>query len=573
MIAFERVKWRNFLSYGNAWTEIDLRGPGKTLMVGDNGSGKSTFLDALSYALFGRAARDINLSRLVNTINRKGCVCEVEFTKGKDSYIVVRGQSPKIFKIVKNGKDLPVEATSRHQQNDLEEALGMDFKAFKQICIIGSAHYIPFMRLKTPERRELVEDLLDLQVFSSLNAVLKERVKNHQQQKDMIERTIATERIRIAELEKSIVNLTRMKDQSTGLVEEYRKRIETKKTEIGVLEETVAAMPDLSSDIALKNSALGKFDAESRELSTLRARIVDRKGRLSKMLNFFAANETCPTCEQPIDGNFKESKTSHLSSETEKIDGGLIQLDERIGDVQANADAHRKNLSEISTQMARRTTEERLLSSMKNDLSTLERTTPRSVSDSSIGESKEELEESQKKITENKNRQKDLVGHQFLLGIALEMLKDTGVKGDIVSTYMPIINHHVNSYLDDMGFFASIAFDENFKETIKSRKVDEFTYDSFSQGERMRIDLALLFTWRQISRLKNRAASNLLVLDEIMDSSLDIDGMEEFLRIVNTLSENTTTFIISHKPGLDDKFSRVLRFRKESGFSVMQETS
>ena len=428
------------------------------------------------------------------------------------------------------------------------------------------------MRLKTPERRELVEDLLDLQVFSSLNAVLKEKIKKHQQQKDMVERTIGAEKIRIGELEKAIANLTNMKDQSTGLIEEHGRRLDAKRKEIVALGESVAGMPDLSGDIGEVNGKLGKFDAESRELGTLRARILDRRGRLSRKLEFLKANDSCPECEQPIDDGFKESKTAYFSSEVGKIEGGLAQLDRRVSEVKINADGFRKEISDLTMAQMRRQTEERLLSGMRNDLANMERNVPHGISDNSIDKSRDDLEQSQRKVDENKTTQRNLAGNQFLLDIALEMLRDTGVKGDIVSTYTPIINHYVNSYLDDMNFFASVSFDENFKETIKSRKADIFTYDSFSQGERMRIDLALLFTWRQISRLKNRAASNLLVLDEVMDSSLDADGMEEFLHIVDTLSENTATFIISHKPGLDDKFSRVLRFRKEGGFSLVDES-
>ena len=573
MIVFDYVKWKNFLSYGQAWTEIDLSGSGKTLMVGDNGSGKSTFLDALSYALYGKAARDIKLAQLVNTINGKASVCEVAFRKGGDSYVVVRGQSPRVFEIRKNGTALPTEAAAKHQQNHLEEILGMDFRAFKQICIIGSAHYVPFMRLKTPERRELVEDLLDLQVFSSLNAVLKERVKKHQQQKDMVERTIGAEKIRIGELEKSIASLTGMKEQTAGLVEEHRRRVETKREEIGRLEASIAGMPDLSGDIGGRNGELGKLDSESRELETLRARIGDRRNRLTRKLRFLEGNDVCPECEQPIDAAFKKGKTDHLSSEVGKIDGGLVQLDERVAGIKTRMDGFRKEISELTMAQMKRQTEERMLSGMRSDLAGMERNVPQGVSDAAIGKSRDDLEQSRRKVDENRTTQKDLAGGQFILDIALDMLKDTGVKGDIVSTYTPIINHYVNSYLDDMNFFASVEFDQDFKETIKSRKADVFTYDSFSQGERMRIDLALLFTWRQISRLKNRAASNLLVLDEVMDSSLDADGMEEFLQIVDTLSESTATFIISHKPGLDDKFSKVLRFGKESGFSVMREAA
>ena len=573
MIVFETLRWRNFLSTGNQFTETNLREHPTTLVVGHNGAGKSTMLDALSFALFGKSHRNISKPQLVNTINNKDCVVEVVFTVSGARFKIVRGIKPAIFEIWKNGVMINQDSHSKEYQKILEQnILKLNHKSFHQIIVLGSSSFVPFMQLTAQHRREVIEDLLDINVFSKMNQILKEKnstlkdaVREIQYKIDLQTNKIDTQKKYIQDINKINKDL---KDQKLKAITDLREEM---------------------SEISHSNSALSlKIDHQNAIWPTKQYKLQEKKQQLMqydtqfktdvktlvKEAKFFEENCTCPTCTQDISEEIKSaklakasSKAKELQSALNKLQGELDNTTNELSNVEANLEQIRgwQNSLSINTQAIIRI--ENNINALLDEIDNLTDTS----SDVSVAKADLETYIDQKtQLAEEKLTLSEQ--YQYNVVIA-EMLKDTGIKTKIVRQYMPVINKLVNQYLQVLDFFVSFHLDEAFAETIKSRHRDSFSYDSFSEGEKQRIDLALLFTWRQIAKMKNSVATNLLILDETFDSSLDYEGVDNLMKILYTLGDDTNVYVISHKGDiLEGKFANKIEFIKEKNFSKIKGT-
>jgi DNA repair exonuclease SbcCD ATPase subunit len=567
MITFKKCRWKNFLSTGNSFTEIDLNRTTNTLIIGQNGAGKSTILDALTFGLFGKPFRKINKPQLMNSINNSNCVVEIEFSIGKKEYKVVRGIKPNVFEIYCNNVLVNQDAKAKDYQEHLEKfILKWNMKAFTQIVVLGSASFVPFMQLTPSDRRTIIEDLLDIEIFSSMNNIVKNKIGSIKDtQKDCeYQIKLISEKI---ELQKQ--NL-----------EEHRKNFEfeiQKKKEEGIknqefIEKTTKDIELIQKHIEqLQNKISDEKSVQSKstKIITLQSKLSDNTKKLNKEIEFFQSNDDCPTCHQIITEN---TKTNHITNKKEKIqeiDVASKKLSDELDKLYSRLDQiekMQKHINEHNSEVVKLNTQ--ILSANKynskliQEIKSLEQNTVFKESDN---EKLKTLNDELKTVETNANElsvQKQY--HEF----AATLLKDTGIKTKIIKQYLPIMNKLINKYLTAMDFFVNFNLNENFEETIKSRHRDVFSYASFSEGEKMRIDLALLFTWRQIAKLKNSTNTNLLILDEVFDSSLDGVGTEEFMKLLNTLDNNTNVFVISHKGDqLFDKFRSVIRFEKKNNFS------
>jgi DNA repair exonuclease SbcCD ATPase subunit len=567
MITFKKCRWKNFLSTGNSFTEIDLNRSTNTLIIGQNGAGKSTILDALTFGLFGKPFRKINKPQLMNSINNSNCVVEIEFSIGKKEYKVVRGIKPNVFEIYCNNVLVNQDAKAKDYQEHLEKfILKWNMKAFTQIVVLGSASFVPFMQLTPSDRRTIIEDLLDIEIFSSMNNIVKNKIGSIKDtQKDCeYQIKLISEKI---ELQKQ--NL-----------EEHRKNFEfeiQKKKEEGIknqefIEKTTKDIELIQKHIEqLQNKISDEKSVQSKstKIITLQSKLSDNTKKLNKEIEFFQSNDDCPTCHQIITEN---TKTNHITNKKEKIqeiDVASKKLSDELDKLYSRLDQiekMQKHINEHNSEVVKLNTQ--ILSANKynskliQEIKSLEQNTVFKESDN---EKLKTLNDELKTVETNANElsvQKQY--HEF----AATLLKDTGIKTKIIKQYLPIMNKLINKYLTAMDFFVNFNLNENFEETIKSRHRDVFSYASFSEGEKMRIDLALLFTWRQIAKLKNSTNTNLLILDEVFDSSLDGVGTEEFMKLLNTLDNNTNVFVISHKGDqLFDKFRSVIRFEKKNNFS------
>ena len=570
MIRFKRLRYKNFLSSGDKFTEFDLDRAKHTLIVGHNGAGKSTMLDALSFSLFGKAHRSINKPQLVNSINKKGCLVEVEFQIGKKYYKVVRGIKPGIFEIYINGEMLNQDSHSKDYQKILEQnILKLNHKSFHQIVVLGSSSFIPFMQLPRGHRREVIEDLLDINVFSKMNQLLRERnshlkddIREHTHQIELTETKRDGQKKYIADLSK--VN-TEYRTEKETQIKDLQKQIADWQAENEVwVKEINNKKPEVESGLSASHDKKQMLMEASGEIASSIKKVV-------KEAKFYEENSTCPTCHQDIDDDTKDTaltaakeKARHLASRKEGVSSKsadvaaqIEQLNEefaRINDLQSKVNA---NISSISSS-------QRSVQKLETELGKLVDGT------GDLGKAKKELakiEKHREKLVETKFKLND----EFQYNIAMaEMLKDTGIKTKVIKQYLPVINKLVNQYLQVLDFFVSFELDEAFVEEIRSRYRDAFSYDSFSEGEKQRIDLALLFTWRHVAKMKNSAATNLLLLDETFDSSLDDEGVENLMKILHSLSDDTNVFVISHKGEiLEGKFQEKIEFTKDNNFSVM----
>ena len=571
MIVFENIKWKNFLSTGDQWTEIQLDESPATLIVGSNGAGKSTLLDALCFGLFNKPFRKINRGQLVNSINEKGLKVEVCFSIGKDEYRVFRGAKPNLFEVYKNNKMVDQDAAAKDTQKYLEQSvLKLNYKSFTQVVILGSSTFVPFMQLGASVRREVIEDLLDIQIFSNMNMLLKERIKvTNQQNKDCKHLlNIAEERVQAQQkLIDSLkeVNESRQKEKedkfnfNINLVNDKEKARLKKKQELKELEEQVIGL-----------------DEYKKCLQDLRAEQAENKAelkRLTKEIKFFESNDVCPTCTQEIGDGFKETRMSALTKDGVKLTKATKESEGNIKEVLDVID----KVERISSQ----------LYELRTDISTSEREVVR-LELENVELKKEILELQQKTPNIDKEietitaLEKQLDTTRKECGKVSEtldefqvvgsLLRDSGIKRQIIKRYIPIFNNLINKYLHNMDFFVNFTLDEEFNEVLKSRFRDEFSYSSFSEGEKQKIDLALLFTWREVARMKNSAATNLLILDEVFDSSLDASATSELLGILGGLGKKTNLFVISHKGDiLLEKFKKILRFEKVNDFSKISE--
>jgi len=567
MIKFEKVRWKNFLSTGNQFTEIDLNRNETTLIIGENGAGKSTVLDALCFALFGKPFRTISKSQLVNTVNAMETVVEIEFSIASRNYKVVRSIKPNKFEIWQNDIMINQEANSRDYQKILEQQiLKLNYRSFTQVVILGSSTFVPFMQLKAKFRREVVEDLLDIKIFSTMNLLLKQRLKDLVTELQEVEynHKLCNEKISMQS-----THIENIKNNADLIIKEKQSNYESNSIELDKKVNNKKSLEQKQKE--LFSSVEDQINIESKDvkLKDLRSTLTEKQKEKDRMIKFLSENEDCPACEQHIDKEFKSQMISAKETEKKEIVDGLTKMEEELNKTQSRLNEISKITNEIqdnSIQIASLNTSiqelEKYQVKLSEEISELEKSTI----DNSDEEQLKKLQEEFEGIEKNR---KDLKEEKVYKEASKAMLQDTGIKTKIIKQYLPIMNQLINKYLASMEFYVNFSLDENFDETIKSRFRDNFNYASFSEGEKMRIDLALLFTWRAIAKMKNSTNTNLLILDEIFDSSLDSAGTDEFLKILNTL-EGENVFVISHKQDvLVDKFKHTLKFEKNKNFSKM----
>jgi len=570
MIVFKTIKWKNFLSTGANYTEVELTHSKSTIILGANGAGKSTILDALTFALFARPFRKINKPQLVNSINQTDCEVEINFDIGKNKYKVIRGIKPAKFEVYQNDLMLNQDASTVDQQKHFEQTiLKMNYKSFTQIVVLGSSTFVPFMRLPLASRREIIEDILDIQIFSTMNVNLKEKtkvisdeLKDHEYKLSLIKEKIDMQKKFMLDIDKKnkedIQEKENRKDTLLHEALDYE-------TEILNNDQTINEKSSAVSDTKALKATISKVSSLQEKLST------KRKSH-SKEKKFFEENDACPTCGQSIEEHFKHKKISLLSNKLAEVEKGVSDLGQQLSDLQSKENIFILLIDEINelNQKNRQLNNEiksihRRIEELDNDIGKLRNSDINQREQFSILKSlDEDSKQAQKTISETKE-EKDC------LATAAQLLKDSGIKTRIIKKYLPTMNKLINDYLEKMEFASSFTLDENFEEVIKSRYRDEFSYESFSEGEKARIDIALLLTWRSVAKLKNSVDTNLLILDEIFDGSLDQSGNSDLGWILQTFDEKTNVFVISHRDNMADKFDRCLRFEKHKNFSYVTE--
>lgn len=566
MIFFKTLKFKNFLSTGNYLTEINLCRNANTLVVGSNGAGKSTMLDALCFVLFGKAFRNINKPQLVNSINQKDCLVECDFSIGNKDFKIIRGMKPNIFEIYIDGELLNQDAASKDYQEHLEKViLKLNYKSFTQIVILGSASFTPFMQLSAADRRAIIEDLLDIQIFSTMNNVLKEKISNNKDELQIVKNTIEKKES-LLELQQEHVN--KLQQNNTDLIDKKQQEIDTTQKQINDLQQVGIELSE--KVLSLQNSIIDKDSTEntSKKLFQYETKIETNLSKHKKDKDFFCLNDSCPTCKQVIQEEFKQVQIKSLEEKEEQLKKGLEQISLQIKTTQdrlKEINSVSKEIQDLQIQTASNSMSinqsmkyiqklNKEIESLKNDTKDIE-------------EDESKLKAIQQEIAVLEETKKTLIEDKNYLETASILLKDTGIKTKIIKQYLPIINKLVNKNLSSLDFFVNFNLDESFKETIKSRHRDEFSYASFSEGEKQRIDMALMLTWRAVAKLKNSANTNLLILDEVFDSSLDTNGTEYLMQILHML-EDVNLFVISHKGDiLQDKFRNMIRFEKVNNFS------
>ena len=571
MIIFKKIRWKNFLSTGNVFSEVDLKASKTNLIIGSNGAGKSTILDALTFSLFGKPFRKINKPMLVNSINEKDCLTEIEFSIGRKEYKVVRGIKPNKFEIYCNDQLWNQEASAVDQQKNFEaNVLKMNYKSFTQIVVLGSSTFVPFMRLPLAQRRDIIEDILDIQVFSTMNVLLKDKVRENNDEIKTIDYQI------------------HLLEEKIDLQKKYMLELEKKtKEEIARKENKISELlqneNEYHNEVARLTSEVQKHSEEMKEVSNSKAKLKKLNTFLfkihSKLKNcqkehdFFANNHVCPTCTQELDEDFRQEKINEGASELNKMNTGVEELLAEI----AKEEERENKFTELSDQVMQLnasisqsnfqiTSLKKIISDIETEIKELEGSNPDKKAEfvklESLVKNKKELGATQ---AENRKDRDTLL-------VASQLLKDNGIKTRIIKTYLPAMNQLINQYLQRMDFYVNFTLNENFEEIIKSRYRDVFSYDSFSEGEKSRIDIALLLTWRSIAKLKNSVDTNLLILDEIFDSSLDQQGGMDLSWILRNFDDNSNVYVISHRENLDGKFDRTITAVKEKNFSVIQET-
>lgn len=567
MILFKSISYKNFLSTGNSSNLILLNRSSSTLIIGKNGEGKSTILDALTFALFGKPFRNINKPQLVNSINQKNCLVEVAFDVGSTEYKIVRGIKPAIFEIHCNGQMINQDAASKDYQKILEQQiLRLNYKTFTQVVILGSASFVPFMQLPIWQRREVIEDILDIGVFSTMNQILKEKMNESKELLQGIDSKITLSKA-AAESQKKIIN---------SLVNSKREQVDSI---VAQMSSNDAEMSDNASRAAALMSSIQELTKECEdasalkkdvsELNKLKTKLHTNKEKVEETLSFFEANTTCPSCSQGIPHEHKETIIKDIESQCVDLDEKLSTLDDaskRLQDRQEKLDNLNSKILSLNIEVSGITSTNMTLQEQNRKL---EKQIASAKSDTSnIDSERKKLLEIAQEALELIERKKELNEQRIIQEASSNLLKDTGIKTAIIREYLPVMNKLINSYLSAMDFYVHFELDESFNEVIKSRHRDEFSYASFSEGEKMRIDLAILFTWRQIAKMKNSVNTNLLILDEIFDSSLDTSGTDYFLSIMNTIGDKSNVFVISHKGDqLFDKFHSVIKFEKKGNFS------
>ena len=566
MITFQKIRWKNFLSTGNQFTEVELNHHRTNLVVGTNGAGKSTILDALTFALFNKPYRKINKPQLINTTNERECVVEIEFTINTRQYLVRRGIKPSVFDIVVNGTPLHREADDRAMQRILEEnILKLNYKSFTQIVILGSSTFVPFMQLTSSNRREVIEDLLDIRIFSAMNSILKEYVKEKKTQVKSLELKKETLKDKM-KMQKDFIE--ELENRGNANINANKEKITNLFKEVGIYMEENDKTNEQVEKLTEEQQSLTDAGKKLVKLNNLRGKISQKVSTITKEHKFFTENTVCPTCTQSIEEEFRLNRITDAQNKAKELKKGYEDLEETIK-LEQERERQFTDLSQeitnlthgISQNNTRISLNQRQIRDLEHEIQTI---TENLANRNSEHEKLEEFRENlQKTIEDLSDRKQEIVYHDF----AYSLLKDDGVKTKIIKKYLPFINQQVNRYLQMMEFYINFQLDEEFNETVKSPIHEDFSYSSFSEGEKMRIDLSLLFTWREVARVKNSANTNLLIMDEVFDSSLDGFGTDEFLKIIRYVIKDANIFVISHKQDMLDKFESVIRFDKVKGFS------
>jgi len=570
MIIFKQIRYRNFLSSGNTFTKINFTDSQNTLIVGHNGSGKSTLLDALCFALFNKAFRKVNKNQIINSTNEKECVVEIDFSIGTKVYTVKRGIKPNIFEIWIGGELQNQLSSSVDQQKQLEEnILKLNYKSFTQIVILGSASFVPFMQLSTANRREVVEDLLDIKIFSAMNSVIKEKIRNISN--DIKELSI-TERMTEEKIEMQ-------KRHIKSIEESNLSEIEDKKTKINSISELIEKIikdnqekqNQISENFQPKLDELANCSKKLKQLSGLKGKLIEKVSTITEQHKFFNENSVCPTCTQNIEEKFRLNKVDELGNKAKELQQGYDELKSAISEEEKRENEFNKISKQVLDLNNGISSNNVKISQFNKQTKELEQEiqdiTRKSKTRNSERNCLSELENELKNIKEKKSKCKEDSNYYDFIHL---LMKDGGIKSKIIKKYIPIMNQQINKYLQLMDFYINFSLDEEFKENIKTPIHQDFTYDSFSEGEKMRINLAILFTWREIARMKNSINTNLLILDEVFDSSLDFSGTDYFTKIIKYVVRDLNIFVISHKTDeLIDKFDKVIKFEKVKGFSKM----
>ncbi len=555
MIQFQKIRWKNLLSTGDTFTEIDITTHKTNLIIGTNGAGKSTVLDAFTFGLFGKPFRKISKSQLVNSVNEKGTVVEVEFQIGKRQYHIKRGIKPNFFEIWENGKMVDQDSKVVDQQKTLEkQILKLNYKSFTQIVVLGSSTFVPFMRLPGAQRREIIEDLLDINVFSNMNEILKVRLKDIRDSVQVHELNAQSVREKITLQEGFITQLEHKKKQQLENILDEQNKCVAKITEANTM------IADLNDEIAELNDP----EKQKSQLCTLSQKLTTKLKKLKKEQGFYHKTDSCPTCKQVISEEFKSERISELDTKIDEINGAFKDIDARLTEVISPLEKLRELSGEISKQIQITHTQNGTIKALTAQQKDLE------ASGSSIAVEAAKLQEMQenlKSVTLSLTESRKELDVHMTAGL---LLRDSGIKTRIIKKYLPVMNKLINQYLNKLQFFCNFTLDEEFNEVLKSRYIDEFSYENFSEGEKARIDISLLLTWRSIAKLKNSVDTNLLILDEIFDGSLDTVGSDELSFILRTFNDKSNVFVISHRDNLTDKFMRVLQFSKPQNFSHLE---
>ena len=566
MITFHKIRWKNFLSTGNQFTEIDFEGNSTTLIIGTNGAGKSTVLDALTFSLYGKPFRKINKPQLPNSVNEKDCRVEVEFSVNGVEWKVVRGIKPNLFEIYRNDAPLDQDAAALDQQKWLEKnVLKMNYKSFTQIVILGSSTFVPFMQLSAQNRRDVIEDLLDIKIFSSMGIVIKEKIRT------------LKEDLKVLELKKETLNdkVQMQQDFIEELENRGKENIKEKESKISELlneendfinrnEKVNWEVQSLEQRLESHTGATEKL----RKLGNLKGKISNKVSTITKEHKFFTENTVCPTCNQDIEETFRINRITDAQNKAKELQSGYKELEDAINkeeERERQFTTLSKEISKLNNDISKNNARisgcQRQIRDLESEIQRItDQLANRNVEDDKLTSFKENLKTTYDELAQRK----DTINYY---DFTYSLLKDGGVKSKIIKKYLPLINQQVNRYLQMMDFYINFTLDEEFNETVQSPIHDNFSYSSFSEGEKMRIDLALLFTWREVARMKNSVNTNLLIMDEVFDSSLDGMGTQEFLKIIRYVIQDANVFVISHKTGLEDSFQNVLRFEKLKGFS------
>jgi len=571
MIIFKTIRWKNFLSTGNVFTEVDLTTCKTNLIVGENGAGKSTILDALTFSLFGKPFRKINKPMLVNSINEKDCITEIEFSIGKNEFKVVRGIKPNKFEIYNNGQLWNQESTLVDQQKNFEQnVLKMNYKSFTQIVVLGSSTFVPFMRLPVAQRREIIEDILDIQIFSTMNVLLKDKIRDNRDeikefdyQVDLIKEKIGIQKSYLLELDKkNKADISKKEDKIAELLEDENKQHVS-------IKETNDVIEQLNAQIAEYSTSSDKL----KKLNTFLIKLSSKLQTCQKEHDFFEKNHVCPTCTQDLSDEFRTDKISSGKTKLDEMTIGYNDLLSAIGEEERRFHKWNDISTEITENNQKISQANFQINSIRKSIVDIEK----EIKDleSGGGDKKEAFTKLETLVEEKKELSLQLVESKQdkdMLSVAAGLLKDNGIKTRIIKKYLPVMNKLINQYLQGMDFYVNFTLDENFEETIKSRFRDHFSYASFSEGEKARIDIALLLTWRSIAKLKNSVDTNLLILDEIFDGSLDQQGGSDLGWILRNFDDSISVFVISHKEQMNDKYDRTLNVEKVKNYSVIRET-